>query len=276
MLAEIAHFLTTPAPAALRRLGYVRESVSLLARSRRCRHAWAPHLGAARDCVLDAFRELPRRRVAVVLGSGLLDDVPLAALAAGFAEVRLVDAVHPWPTRRAVRRFANVRLVSADIGGTTDLLLGRSERLVDPLPDLCGGPEVDFVVSANLLSQLPILPLDRLGSRGREGPPGLGRRIVAAHLRGLADVRARVCLVTDIEEREYDRRGAVTERLDLMHGLVLPPPDRAWDWDLAPFGEAARDRRTVHAVRAYGNWGAACRGAGLRWDGLRHENGPPP
>lgn len=258
MLLEWAHYLSTPAPWAHRRLGYLRESVSLLSRSRRCRRAWAPHLEASRALIGEAIADVPLRRSAIVLGSGLLDDVPLRGLAEAFDSVLLVDAVHPWPSRLQARRHANVRLMTADLSGSAELLLGRSADLLDPLPVLCAGGDVDLVISANLLSQLPILPLDRLASRAGQRLPNppldLGRRIVEAHLDALAGLSARVCLITDVEQIETDRDGRITDRLDLLHGVSLPAPDRAWDWDLAPFGEAERDRRLVHRVQAYRNW----------------------
>lgn len=80
MLLAWALSLLNPAPLRLRRLGYVRQSGLLHARSRRCRAAWAPHLENARGIVAAAAEATRGRRHAVVLGSGLLDDIPLAIL----------------------------------------------------------------------------------------------------------------------------------------------------------------------------------------------------
>ena len=249
MLVEWVLSLANPAPLRLRRLGYVRQSGLLHARSRRCRAAWAPHLALARTVLTEAAAATRRRGLAVVLGSGLLDDVPLDALAEAFARVRLVDAVHPWPSRLAVRRHADVALVTAEI----------SAGLADPaLAAACDG--ADLVVSANLLSQLPIVPADAHEARGREPPPHLGSQIVEAHLRALdvLSTRAeRVCLITDTEQREEDRAGRITDTLDLLHGVRLPLPDSAWDWEIAPFGEADRHHRLIHRVHAYADWTAA-------------------
>ena len=41
----------------------------------------------------------------------------------------------------------------------------------------------------------------------------------------------------------------MTRRLDLMRGNALPPLDESWDWPVAPFGEAAPDRETVHRIQ---------------------------
>lgn len=249
MLLAFVLSLANPAPLRLRRLGYVRESGLLHARSRRCRRAWAPHLAQAKAVVAGSADACGDRRLAVVLGSGLLNDVPLDALAKGFRRVRLVDAVHPWPTRLSVRRHPNVELATVEISG------GLADPAVERALEGAG-----FVVSANLLSQLPILPIDARERRGREVPSRLGAGIVEGHLAALtalARAGTRVCLITDTLQREEDREGCVVATLDLMYGVSLPAPATAWDWELAPFGEAARSRRFVHRVHAYPNWRAA-------------------
>ncbi|MGE7419055.1 hypothetical protein [Methylobacterium tarhaniae] len=256
MLLDLLHWLTLPAPLAARRLGYVGDSVRLASRSRRCRRAWAPHLAAAKDAVRAAMRDLPRCDTAVVLGSGLLDDVPIDDLAAAFRRVVLVDAVHPWRGRWRARRHPNVVRLVHDLSGTRDLLLGRSEAFGPVLPPACR--EADLVVSANLLSQLPIRPVARLEAAVRIGPwtdpDAFGHRIVAAHLDALAELPARICLVTDRDETEENRDGQVIERLDLLYGVDPGPAPRDWDWVLAPFGEEARGRRLVHRVAAWPDW----------------------
>lgn len=254
MLVDLVHYLTLPAPLAHRRFGYVRDSVWLRSRSRRCRAAWAPHLAAARAVVRDAVAGSPGRGIAVVLGSGLLDDVPLPDLAAAFRRVVLVDAVHPWTARRQACRFANVTLLTRDLSGALPLLSGRADDLVPALPPVCSDAETDLVVSANLLSQLPILPVERIAGRCPQTADAFGRRIVAQHLDALSGLRARICLVTDVEAVEEDRAGRVVARTDLLHGADPGPPERDWIWDLAPFGEAGRDCRIRHRVVGFSDW----------------------
>ncbi|MCJ2091706.1 hypothetical protein MKK67_04165 [Methylobacterium sp. J-072] len=249
MLVEWVLSLVNPAPLRLRRLGYVRQSGLLHARSRRCRAAWAPHLTRARGVIIGAAEATVRRSSAVVLGSGLLDDVPLDALADLFNRVILVDAVHPWPARLAARRHRNVALVTAEI----------SAGLTDPgLSEICTA--ADLIVSANLLSQLPIVPIEAYEARGREAPPELGTQLIETHLAALDRLAAgteRVCLITDTVQREEDRTGRVTNSLDLMFGVSLPAPTQAWDWEIAPFGEIGRRHRLIHRVHAYPDWRAA-------------------
>ncbi|WP_375409500.1 hypothetical protein [uncultured Methylobacterium sp.] len=253
MLLDWIHYLTTPAPSDFRRVGFVRDSIWLLSRSRRCQSAWRSHLSRSRELVTEAAAALPERRTVVVLGSGLLDDVPFETLARSFTSVVLVDVVHPWPARAAARRHRNVRLVDFDLSGCVDWMLGRSRDIGPVLPDVCLGSDVDLVISANVLSQLPILPLDWFETHGRV-LPDLGRRIVTAHLDGLAALTARVCLITDVTQIEADRAGKIVDSTDLLHGVSVGMPERDWDWDLAPFGEAARGSRLVHTVYGFGDW----------------------
>ncbi|BAU90991.1 hypothetical protein MPPM_2386 [Methylorubrum populi] len=261
MLLDLLHLLTTPAPRAQRRLGYLRDSIWLMSRARRCRRAWAPHLEASRAVMRAAIAGVERRDTAVVLGSGLLLDVPLADLAGAFRRVVLVDAVHLRPARRAIRAFPNVEALTADLSGAMALMTGAARDLDPGLPSVCAAPETGLVISANLLSQLPIRPVERLeASRRPLGPwtpndgDAFGRRIIEGHLDALAGLTARVCLVTDLDEIEEDRQEQVHARHDLLYGVRLGNPESAWSWELAPFGEMARNRRLIHRVAGFSNW----------------------
>ncbi len=263
VLLDLLRYVATPAPAAQRRLGYLRDSIWLQSRARRCRAAWAPHLAASRAVIKEAIRTCARRETAVVLGSGLLDDVPLDELRKHFRRVVLVDAVHPLATRRAVRDCPNVELLTQDLSGAMALLMGEASELDPRLPAVCAEAETGLVISANLLSQLPIRPVARLeGSRRpigtwtRDDGDAFGRRIVEGHLTALAALSAKVCLLTDLDEEEADREGRVQARHDLLYGVRLAKPDRSWIWELAPFGEAARGRRLLHRVAGFWDWRA--------------------
>ncbi len=254
LLAELALSLITRAPVSLRRLGLVQESIGLWSRSRRQKRAWQPHYARCRDFVAAVVEELAGRRTVLVLGSGLVRDVPIELLAGRFERVVLLDAVHLPMVRFRMRRFANVTLVTRDLTGTAGWLAGTDAGRVAPLADFARDGTVDLVVSANLLSQLPLPVANRLADHPAEAkrfPDDLPARIVGWHLADLSAFGCRVCLLTDVEMREEDRKGTVTSRLDLMRGHKLPRPDAEWDWTVAPFGEIDRDAAYVHHVRAY-------------------------
>ncbi|MDD5364280.1 MAG: hypothetical protein PHR30_02975 [Gallionellaceae bacterium] len=250
MLAEALAWLLTPAPATARRFGHLAESIAIAARHRRCRAAWAPHLAASRQALLESARTAPGQRIALVLGSGHLLDVPLAELAGSFESVWLIDLVHPWSSRLAARRYANVRLIALDV---TECL----DRLPDepPLPArFLDEPGIDWVASVNLLSQLAGLPQHWL----RRNRPGLdeaaihryGEALMARHLEWLARFRAPVCLLTDIGQTRLDARGEIVERHDYRPLLAGWQVSAEWRWDLAPPGELADGQTAFHRVAA--------------------------
>jgi len=259
MLAEAFEFAISPCPQWARRLGYLHQAVALRARHRRCRAHWRPHLDACHRLILDAMAGCTGRRRAVVLGSGLLLEVPVAELAAAFDEVVLVDAVHLLPERWRLRRWPGVRTVEDDVTGVVARLpaggaLPPAEVLPRGRPARLAGLEFDFAVSANLLSQLPLLPLRFLETRRslRDGAAraAMARALIERHLEGLCDLAPVSCLITDRESLICDGE-AVLDRDDLLSGVILPPPDREWLWDIAPRPELYRTHDVRHRVAGY-------------------------
>ena len=165
-------------------MGYRRELFNI----RKCLPLWGgiweEHFERTRAVIRAAVARCRSRRKAVVLGSGWLNDVPLADLAAAFREVILVDAVHPFSVRRRVRRLPNVRLLTTDISGVAEAVF-RAARTPGPLPrhmpDLfCADSEVDLVASVNLLSQLPYWPEQYLLRAGAYPPAAIAVTLLAA------------------------------------------------------------------------------------------------
>jgi hypothetical protein len=249
MIAEALAWLATPCPLYVRRLGLLTESIAISARHRRCRTAWAPHLSATREAVLDAVARTPRRRTALVMGSGALLDLPLAELAAAFRRVVLVDLVHPWAARLKARAFTHVTLVTDDVSGTLEGVAKGELTPPRPFP-LLADPEIDLVVSLNLLSQLPVTPVRRLD--GRVDGPALAaaaQELVRSHLADLDRSRAATLLVSDVERVLIGGDGREIERESLIADLPEPAKDREWWWDIAPAPEAdpvnAERRRVI-------------------------------
>jgi len=262
LLAELALWLATPASRMTRRLGLVSESVALWARGRRQRKAWAEHHRRCRALIAEVVAELPCRRGVAVLGSGLLRDIPLALLRERFGRVLLVDAVHLPHIRLAAALRPDVTLVMRDLSGIMDWLGGEQDGRVDPVADLVADETLDLIISANLMSQLgwPVEDwLDDHAGPAAALPTNLPARCIAWHRDDLARFPGRVVLLTDVETEEHDRAGTVHDRFDLMRGTALPPHDEGWDWHVVPFGEVEADRETVHRVRAWRDFGAACR-----------------
>jgi hypothetical protein len=254
MLAEMLLYRCVRTEKWIERIGYRAGAVRLWSRFGRCKRLWAPHLGRTKDFVIAAAEACVGRGTALVFGSGLLADLPIEHLAQRFARVDLVDIVHLPTVRWRTRRYPNVRHLVCDLTGVGAGLVAGDL----PEPQATFGlddPSVDFVVSLNLVSQLPLAAVDWLeATRGWSQAlcDAYAARIVAAHLAHLRAFAAPVCLVGDAERRFFDRSGRQTDCQDAWFGVKPPASDAAWDWDLAPLGEISRDysvRNRVVAIR---------------------------
>ena len=227
MILEALNFAATWAMSRRRRAGEINASIRLWARARRCARDWAEH---EQNCKAFVRKHMPERgRVAVVLGSGLLRDVPVEALSSALREVRLYDLQHPasvrlWAWSKGLR---NLRFLQRDLSVGLDFLQED--------------PEIDLVISANLLSQLGVAA-ERMGGDAAE--------VIATHLDGLRAAPGRKLLLTDIRYELVLKSGAVAERHDLMHGVVLPSAEATWPWPVAPLGELDPAYKAVHRVVA--------------------------
>jgi hypothetical protein len=195
-------------------------------RQRHARHAplWGTHLAVCRDIVRDAALAAKEKRLAVVLGSGLLLDVPVDELCAAFDRVILVDLHHPSPARRAKRRHANLELMSADV---------TSDGFWESLPS-----RADFLVSLNLAAQLALKPGGEAAS--------------ARHIQALKEAEGTRLLISEFMRVELDGEGrqiASEPALQLDGSFDLP--EKSWRWYLAPMGELAPYRGLALDVGAW-------------------------
>lgn len=255
MLAEALLYARARLGGQGNRHGHLAEQVAIWARHRRQRRAWAEHLARARALCLKAAEACATRRTALVLGAGLLLDVPLERLAALFERVVLADMAFLPATIRLARALGNVELVTADLTGCLDCLpddAALAARAPAPGPDLSLGlAGLDFVYSANLLSQLPLHALAAL--RRRSPAPdeaALGdfaASLVRAHLEALRALPCAACLVADSLERS-STGDVLDHEADLLYGVPLDLPGERWTWQLAPRGEISPGLRLERLV----------------------------
>lgn len=280
MLAEILTWLATPASAEARRLGYLKAAIGLQSRAARCRAAWSSHLAHCHDAVRASVARCPRRNTALVLGSGLGLEFPLEELAGGFDHVVLADIVHLPAIRRRAARHPNVELLSVDLAALAPPLLRAAPRDAAAIHALIAPPSLppallattDWVISCNLLSQLPMLPVAWLERRRNMAPVDLeriGRRIMACHLEWLGSLPGVRCLIADAEQTVRDAEGRILESTNLAAAFDLDRHATAsWTWELAPAGELADGLSAVHRVVAC-DWPAAYSSAPMGPSGNR-------
>lgn len=247
MLSDIFTSLITPCSPHLRSLGYLDETLDMRRRARLNRDAWQPHLENTKRFVLASAKKCGNRNKVVVLGSGLLLDIPLDELAGMFHEILLLDVICLPEVRRRIRRYHNVRFIEHDVSSVARDLYLSSGRSISELPEpaQAGLPEngnAGLVVSLNILSQLWVVPRAFIG----KNHPGLDlekvdewcSRITEAHFAFLRSLPCDVCLIGDYEFVKRDRTGAVISNAPTIYGLSLPRRDETWTWDIAPITKA--------------------------------------
>lgn len=265
MLGQVLEFAFARLLAPRTRPAAIRDAIGLKARARRCRTAWAEHEARTCAAIDHAIDGVAGRRTAVVLGSGLLRDVPLDRLSNMFKRVVLVDICHLPSVRLKLllRRYPNVRLMTRDISGydrlaeqsRIKLATGQDDLGVrlDPLGFLRKIDELDLVISANVLSQIAEGAAVRLTAKDgqrRIMPDDAVTELVAGHLDGLAQLPCKTVIVTDVAYERRRRDGTVAQRFDLLYGVTPPAALDRWEWTVAPFGEESPDEERVHMVIA--------------------------
>lgn len=261
MIIEAFKYLTTPCRPEFRKLGYLHEIVGLQAREKRQHTPWQAHHRQCQELIRRAVELCPFRRRVIVLGSGLLEDIPLDYLHQQFEEIVLVDVVHLKEVRQKMSAYPNVCLVEEDISGLALPLAGmdrKSRSLPEPIsviPEL--NQQTDLVVSANLLSQLCIVPLNYAVPRFRFSDAEYiewCRQIIQSHIDSLLESGARVCLFSDLVHVEINRLGEEIRREDMLFGIALADAAWIWDWELAPLGEVSRHYRVTAVVGGFVNF----------------------
>lgn len=249
MILELITYLRTRCPDYVRKMGYLYQAIALRERYRRRARSWQPHLEKTKSFIQTAATNCKNRKKIVLLGSGLLLDVPLEFLAQSFEEVILVDVVHLPEIKKRIKRFANVRTLQKDVTNVADNVFRaiNEGRNTLPLhsPDI---PEMDqntsMVVSLNILSQLSAVPQDYIIKKemdiDEQALTSWCDEIREAHYRALQNLGCDVCLIADHAYVYKDREGRVIEQGSTVGNMSLPKPDASWWWEIAPLGEASK------------------------------------
>lgn len=261
MIGEFLRYWTTPAPERVRTYGYLQRLIAIEYRERRCRAAWGPHLAQTRQYIVKAMDVVPRPRTAVILGSGLLLDVPLEDLSERFETVYLADIFHMPRVRRIVRGYDNVRLLTGDVTGIFRAMKeGKTPDARTPAPParIPHIADADLIVSCNCLTQLagPFNDLFRRTQGFTDADCDLlSVQVMENHLKALVDQAVGVSVVITDTQRIAVRDGKIVGRKDLLRSLKLPHAphpqhDQEWEWLIAPAGEERPSLDIRHMISA--------------------------
>ncbi len=243
MLLDLFTSLTASCSPYIRAMGYLDEAIAMRNRYRQRQDAWQPHLDRTRGFVLSIAEKCKKRNTVVILGSGLLLDVPLSEIASLFREVILMDVVCLPEVRKILKQHENARFIEHDVTNIAERIYNNKQYGIHELPEpVCASPKdyeyADLVVSLNILSQLTVIPrqyaVRQLPGLSGEQVNEWCRAIVQSHYTSLLSLACPVCMVSDFESVKRDREGAIFSRESTIADLKLPAPDAAWTWHIEP------------------------------------------
>jgi hypothetical protein len=186
------------------------------------------------------------------MGAAAIHDLPVRELSNLFEEVVLVDLFHLWPARWLAFRYPNVTLKTCDLTGSLERVFAGDMTVAQPTAFL-DDEAVDFVISANVASQLPLLPLDWLHQTNtvdQAQRDQFGQQLVSAHFDYLKKFRGTACLICDIQRVTTQKDGVETVRQSALFDAVPPEYQTEWTWNIAPPGEIDKKQATFHIVIA--------------------------
>ncbi len=250
MLLDLISYLTTPCSVYLRNMGYLSETIDMRKRARGNRAAWQPHLDATAKFVLASAECCPKKGTVVILGSGLLLDLPIEELSQQFQHVILKDVICLPEVRKQIRHFSNITFRESDATGIAETLYRNGLQGIHELPKpVSVRPQdeqaADLIVSLNILSQLWIVPRAYVGQHLRGLPPDQVdewcSRITEAHYNSVRALSGSVCLVADHAFIKRDRTDRILCKGSTIGTLLLPEPDTSWTWNIAPLTKRSPD-----------------------------------
>lgn len=259
MLFEWLRYISSPCPKYLDEMGYLKELIGLESRWIRCQKYWESHLSQTRDTIVQHIEREKSHRKILIIGSGLLYDVPIELLSKTFDEVILLDILHLPFVRKKMKKYPNVRLVEQDITDVAQICYhtakqSKSKTNAPAIPapiHFLDDENIDFVVSLNILSQLPLLPKQFLEKICDEMElEKFGKDLMSAHISYLRRFRCPVLMICDAERQIFDKKGTLIDRENVLEGSILNNTGEEWLWNIAPIGEIHKDYSVVHKVLA--------------------------
>jgi len=267
MIREAIQHLLTPANKEIKALGYLRETIAIGARYKRCRAAWAGHLEKCHHHILEAATELKEDATIMIIGSGALHDVPIDKLEQRGHKILLVDIVHPAKMRRKYKRNDQIIFFEHDVTGLIKPIFDRREFSAsrDVARDIARGvergverdikslPSSDLIISLNILSQLPINLMKYAAWKKLPLPPNFENTLMRDHLALLQGHAPRQLIISDVE-RQYWDNGTIIDTEPALPKEIrqnLKSPLDIWDWHIAPKGELGKHISLLHKVACY-------------------------
>ena len=259
MIVEFFKHLTTPAPPAVKKLGFVAGAIAIEARFNRQYSHWQHHLEKTKQIIIDEVSKLPEGAHILVLGAGGLFDLPFENIINGGKNLSLLDIVYLRSTRKKVRSHANIKLIEGDITNYVADFYAWMLEPTKPMPTPVSPMAIeklitskpDLVISLNILSQLPLQFEQKVAKlKPNFNFDEIANMLMEQHIRWLKALNCPVLVVGDIE-RNLISDYTIADTEVIIATNSLDQPFDTWVWDIAPKGEIHKDMSFSHKVGAW-------------------------
>jgi len=241
MLIEFFKYISNPVSKTAKQLGHLHEIIGMEARSKRLAKQWFSHCQNTKTIIEKSSREITNPNEVIVLGSGLLLDVPIEFLAQHFKRVYLVDVVHLNKVKKIIKKLSNVEIVEHDVTCFSEKIKEITTIEIHFEASIpCLSSNTSLVISTNMLSQIAFIIGNYARNKlafNKEQLNNLSKKVVQDHIKILLDVATKVCLISDVERTYHDEQKHLKEQVSVINGASLPKPDEMWLWNLVPKGE---------------------------------------
>ncbi len=254
MIFEWFEYVKTHGSKVAKDWGYVYQNVSLKFRSRRCSKAWQGHVDQCHQLICEHLEKTQPNTV-MIIGSGLLLEIPIQDLLEKTEKIYLVDLVHAGEIRKFAAKNPKIELIERDISSLLGILKkGAGSFQINSIPwkQLPNWqlPKVDWVISANLMSQIPLMISERL-PMSSEVYVRFAKSVRDQHIQRLFEQAPKILLFADFETRYIDHEDQRIKTETYQVDLGSLSFDREWLWEISPFGETSSDYKIEMLVKAY-------------------------
>ncbi|HOT14571.1 MAG TPA: hypothetical protein PK252_07400 [Bacteroidales bacterium] len=245
----------------LKKMHYVADQQGIIKRFLKESENWGSHLEHCKAAIKKDLSGRGRGKCAV-LGSGWLLDIPIDALLEHFEKVYLFDIIHPTQVKHKYAHNPKVVFVELDITGSviTQMFEAvqyyKSTKYVKNIDTyqfegFQYPEEFDFVISANIISQLATLLVEYItpyGLYSDEELALLSRKVEESHLQSLPV--GKTFLITDYEELVYSKDNILEKQRPLLQvSFNSLPVAESWQWKFDR-DDYYKDKNVVYNVIA--------------------------
>lgn len=245
MIKEVVQFLFYKSTNFSVSNDHLRESIALISRRKRNLEKWKFHEARCHEAIINFINENINAKKILILGSGILHEIPIEHSSFDNKEIHLVDVVHLSSVKKRVKNKTNIHFIEHEITETEKTIL-KNKKLIPVVPKAFVDDHFDLVISANLLSQLPIHLTNLILKNKIESDKikTFCEEVVDNHIQYLKNFTVPTLIIFDKESIYRNHEGKIIESIKTIDPKEFQKAKNnvgEWVWNIAPIPELSSD-----------------------------------